>query len=167
MKLSGAISVQSGAMHPIEASPSSRILLVRNADQQSLQNLWPQERDRLSVCDSSKQIWHTNGSGSGVTEAFDLPADSAATERRVVRLVVVDEGGLLRELEMRPEEEEEAIGGGGASETPDFTFSTLGLSMYFSIRRSLFQFMCRKSSDATSCYRLCCMRSALTTRKMV
>lgn len=166
MKLSGAINVQSGAIQPIEASPSSRILLVRNAVQQSLQNLWPQERDKLSVCDSSKQIWQTNGSGSGVTEAFALPADSAATERRVVRLVVVDEGGLLRELEMRPEEEE-AIGGGGASETPDFTFSTLGLSMYFSIRRSLFQFMCRKSSDATSCYRLCCMRSALTTRKMV
>lgn len=68
--------------------------------------------------------------------------------RRVVRLADEEEG-LVRDVGTRPDESDGA-GGGGAGQIPAFTFNVFGLSMYFSIKRSLFQPMCRKSSDAES-----------------
>ena len=60
-----------------------------------------------------------------------------------------EEEGLVRDVGTRPDESD-ATGGGGAGQIPAFTFSVFGLSMYFSIKRSLFQPMCRKSNDAES-----------------
>ena len=151
MKESGATNVQSGCIHLILSSPSSRILPRTNAHQQSTQNLCPQDKDLICVCSSSKQIWHTVGSGCVGGSAFAREADSAA-ERRVVRLFATEEDDFSRGFATRPDDVGDGERGGG-EETPAFTLSSKGVSMYCSINRSLFQFIYRNKREAMSLYR--------------
>ena len=96
----------------------------------------------MFVCSSSKQIWQIAGSGGEAgSESFAREADSAA-ERRVVRLfATADTIDLAREPEGRADDEDATGGGGGAKAIPAFTFSSDGVSMYFSISFSLFHSM--------------------------
>ena len=79
--------------------------------------------------------------------ALDLEDDSDAADRRVVRL---KEDFALETEEVLCERigaDDTFCSVGGARHTPAATFKTSGLSIYFSIKRSLFQFMCRKRSE--------------------
>lgn len=84
----------------------------------------------------------TKGSfAGGETDADTLDLADSAALRRVERFA-----GDLERLD------DALDGGGGATSRPAAMLSAEGLSMYFSIRRSLFQCMCRKSKDAASAY---------------
>ena len=132
------------------------------AFQQDAQKVWSHERQRVLVCESSKQIGQTKG--SVWVEEGDL-AISGDSARLNLELLVVESAGdrradrrmaLDKEREPIVEDELERMGacvcdceaGGSEGEIPAAVLTEDALSMYFSIRRSLFQFMYRRRRDA-------------------
>jgi hypothetical protein len=120
------------------------------------------------VCESSKQIGHTKGSGSTrlalevLPEAELLLTGSAAVDLRVFRPNPLDR-------EAREVDVEDRMGaatcvcetGGSEGEIPAKVVTEDALSMYFSIRRSLFQFIYRSKREAV----LACSTSDIDTQQ--
>lgn len=118
----------------------------------------------MVVCESSKQIGQTNGSGclgagggrpvSGDSARLDLEEHvfDSAVDRRVARRMPLERARALDEDVL------ERIGAGGdgvdgsGGRMPADVVTWDALSMYFSMRRSLFQFMYRSSSEAALAY---------------
>jgi hypothetical protein len=147
-------------MHLIEISWSSRILLVMYAFQQDEQKVWSHERQRVLVCEWSKQIRQTKGSIwveeedlaiNGESARLNLELFESAVDRRADRCTVPDKE---REPVMRDELERMGTrvcvceAGGSQGEIPAAVLTEDMSSMHFSIRLSLFQLMYRRRRDA-------------------
>lgn len=108
------------------------------------------------VCESSKQIGHTKGSGCGCSARLDLDvlelvgegeSTAAVVDRRALRRNPLDKGE--REVDVPLERMGAWVWVGGSDgEIPAELVTEDALSMYFSIKRSLFQFMYRSKREA-------------------
>lgn len=156
IKVSGATSAQPSAMQRMLHSPSSRTLLVTYAPQHPPQKRCSQDSESVvNDSSSSQQMGQVNlvmGCGDAVRLVVDLDTGLAtgvvsAVVRLVIRLRPLDDDldavVLDRELEVD-------AGGDRNSGwvTPAAVATAEALSMYFSIKRSLFHSKWRNSKAA-------------------